>query len=159
MPKRRQRKRFKLGEISFKPLSDGLARLRLAYRDMDWHRGYRVVLSVVVIGSLMGLVFYGDLTNMPSGVQAPLFAIIAAMGLAVTVKARADQTWEKRLKLAVSLTAIAAVGLSGFQWLMSQDAGTWIRLLGVVGTALAMLALAVNVHDMAEEEDRADEGG
>ena len=105
---------------------------------MDWHRGYRVGLSVVVIGSLMGLVFYDDLTNMPSGVLAPLFAIIAAMALAVTANARADQTWEKRLKLAVSITALAAVGLSGFHWLMSQDAGPWIRLLGVVGTALAV---------------------
>ena len=126
---------------------------------MDWHRGYRVVLSVVVIGSLMGLVIFGNLTNMPSGVLAPLFAIIAAMGLAVTVNARADQTLDKRLKWAVSIIAIAAVGLSGYQWLMSQDAGPWIRLLGGVGTALAVLALAVNIDDEAKEEDRGDEGG
>ena len=81
------------------------------------------------------------------------------MALAVTANARADQTWEKRLKWATSIIAIAAVGLSGYEWLMSQDAGPWIRLLGVVGTALAVLALAVNVDDKAKEEARADDGG
>ena len=126
---------------------------------MDWHRGYRVVLSVLVIGSPVGLIFYGELTNMPSGVRAPLFAIIAAMALAVTANARADQTWEKKLKWGTSIMAVAAVGLSGYEWLMSQDAGPWIRLVGVVGTALAMLALVVNIDDKAKEEDRADEGG
>ena len=117
---------------------------------MDWHRGYRVVLSVLVIGSLFGLLFGGDLANLDSGVLAPLFAIIAATGLAVTAKARADQTWEKRLKLGVSLAAIAAVGLSGFHWLLSVNAETWARGLGIGGTLLAVLALAVNVADMQE---------
>ena len=125
---------------------------------MNWHRRYRVGLSVVVIASPLSLLFYADFVDMPSGVQAPLFAIIAAMALAAGANARADQTWEKGLKWALPIIAIAAVGLSAFHWLLSEDAGTWIKLLGGVGTLLAVLALAVNIYEEANG-DRDDEGG
>ena len=154
-----KRQRFKLTTVTLRSIPSGLARLPAAYRNMDWHRCYRVGLSAVVIGSPLSLIIYGELTDMPSGVRAPLFAIIGGMALAVTADARADQTWEKKLKWATSIMAVAAVGLSGYEWLRSQDAGPWISLLGSVGTALAVLALAVNIDDKAKEKDRGDDGG
>ena len=127
MTKSRVSRRFKLAALRFRRIPDGLARLRLGCRQwrtgVDWHRAYRVALSVLVIGSPVGLIIYGELTNMPSGVRAPLFAIIAAMALAVTANARADQTWEKSLKWATSIIAIAAVGTL---WLrVAEESGCW----------------------------------
>ena len=66
MPRRR---RFKLTAITFRSIL------------MDWHRSYRVVLSVVVIGSPVGLIIYGELTNMPSGVRAPTICDYRGYGI------------------------------------------------------------------------------
>ena len=92
-------------------------------------------------------------------VRAPLFAIVAAMGLAVTSSVRVQQKGEQLLKLFVSFISIAAAGLSGWEWLQAADAGTAIEALGAAGAVLATLIFAANLDDEAKEEVRSDKGG
>ena len=108
----------------------------------------RVALGVVVLGSLLGLVIYADATDLASGAQAALFALIAATGLAVVRGNRADQTWKTALNGLVSLAALAAAVLSAYTWLISENAGTAIEVAGAAGAALAALAFFLNIDDV-----------
>ena len=110
-----------------------------------------MTLGGLVIASLPGLLVYADMTNLPAGVQAPLYALIAANGLAVALGARADQT-RGRFNWIVGVAAIGAAALSAYQWLVNENAGTAIELVGVAGAALALLALLVNAYDVEAEK-------
>ncbi len=118
---------------------------------MNTKRVLRVTLAVVVIGSLVGLAVYAALTDLAAGVQAPLFALIAATGLAVGMRVRTGQIWERALNLLVLVTAGAAVVLSAYLWLLSQDAKTGLEVVGAVGAGLAVIALLVNLDDVDAE--------
>ena len=111
----------------------------------------RVTLAIVVIGSLISLPVYADLTDLAAGAQAPLFALIAALGLAVGLRTHADQSWEKALNILVRVTAVAAALFSAFLWLQSVDAGTGLEVVGAVGAVLAVVALLVNLDDVEAE--------
>ena len=128
---------------------------------MDTRRVLRGALGVVVVGSLVGLVIYADMTDLDAGVQAPLYALITATGLAVALGARADRKWERGLNRLVRAVAVVAGVLSAFQWLLNEDAGTVFEVIGSVGAALAVIAFLVNVNDIAgttEKPDRCDSG-
>ena len=113
--------------------------------DTDKYRWiFRVILGLVVCVSMIAAVS-ADLAH---EVQAPLFALIAATGLAGTLGARADRTRERTLKWLVLLAAIGASGYSAIQWLLSADAGTGIELFGAALAGFALLAFWVNARDI-----------
>ena len=169
MTKSRVSRRFKLAALRFRRIPDGLARLRLGCRQwrtgVDWHRAYRVALSAIVIGSLLALRGFRD--YFADREMAPLLAVVAAMGLAVMAGAhRPEGKPEGKLEIGlnglVSLATIGAAGLSGFEWLASEDSRLWVQLLGGAGTAFAVLVYGATVYDVIgtmERKDRADEGG
>ena len=97
---------------------------------MNIRRVLRRTLGVVVVGSLLGLFIYAGLTDLDAGVQAPLYALITATGLAVVLGARADQTWERTFNWLVRVAVIVAAVFSAYQWLLNEDAGTVIELVG-----------------------------
>ena len=128
---------------------------------MNIRRILRGTLGVVVVVSLLGLFIYASLTDLDAGVQAPLYALITATGLAVVLGARAGQTWEKGFNWLVRVAASAAAVLSAYQWLLNEDAGTVIELVGAAGAVLALIAFWVNIGDAAttiEKQDRCDGG-
>ena len=107
----------------------------------------RAMIGAVVLGSFFSLLIYARLTDLAAGVQAPLYALITAMGLAVTLGARAKHRWERVFNLAVQMVAIAAAALSAFRWLVSEDAGIVIEMLGAFWALLAGIAFMANFDD------------
>ena len=110
-------------------------------------QNWQVGLSVLVLGSLLGLAFYSAITDLDVGVRAPLYALIAATGFAVVLGPRSNQRWQKGLNVFVRVAAILAAVLSAYNWLLSEDAGTGIELVGAVGAAVAAIAFMVNLYD------------
>ena len=106
--------------------------------------GFRVILALVVFGSMI----WGATANLSDQVMAPLFAIIAATGLAGTLGASAIGMREKILKGVVQLMAILASCFSATLWLLSAGAGPWIQWWGVGLVVFAVVGLWVNAGDM-----------
>ena len=124
-----------------------------------YRRIFRVTLGVGVVGS-PGVVLPIS-TGLDAGVQASLFALIAATALAVTLGARPDRKLERILNTLVRVAAVAASAYSAYQWLLSADAGTGIELVGAALAALAVIAFWVNSSDMdatIAKQDRCDGG-
>ena len=114
-----------------------------------------------MVGSLLGLFIYARLTDLDAGVQAPLYALITATGLAVVLGARADQIWDRNFNWLVRVAVIFAAVFSAYQWLLNEDAGTVIELVGAAGAVLALIAFWVNIGDVEttiEKQDRCDGG-
>ncbi len=108
----------------------------------------RAALGVIVLGSLLVLVIYASLTEIEDGVKAPLYALIAATGLAVVLGARAKNRWESVLNLMVQVAAIAAAVFSAYNWLRSEDAGTGLEIVGAAGAFLAGIAFSLNLDNV-----------
>ena len=109
---------------------------------------WRVAPGVVVIASFMVLSMFGlDIFrgNLADREVAPLFAVVAAMGLAVMASARPEGKLEIGLKGLVLLATIGAAASSAFQWLANEDAGIWVKLLGGAGTAFAVLVYGARI--------------
>ena len=100
-----------------------------------------------MLGSILGLAFYSAITDLDVGVRAPLYALIAATGFAVVLGPRSNQRWQKGLNFSVRVVAIVAAVNSAYNWLLSEDAGTGIELVGAVGAAVAATAFMVNLYD------------
>ena len=127
---------------------------------MNTRQIVRVTLSIVVLGSLLGLIIYAGLADMEDGVQAPLFALITATGLAVVLGPRVKQRWERVLNLFVQVAIILAAVLSAYHGLLSENAGTGIELVGAGGALLAGIAFMVNFGDveaLIEKQDHYDD--
>lgn len=118
-----------------------------------FRRGFRVTVGVVVFGCTVVLPFC---IGLDAAVQAPVFALIAAAGWAVTFGTRADSKLEGVLKAAVRVAAIAATTYSAYQWLLSVDAGTGVKLAAAALAIVAVIAFLVNISDieatMAEQD-------
>ena len=93
----------------------------------------------------MVLPLFAHLNNLTAGVQAPLYALITAMGLSLVLGARAKYIWDRIFNWTVGVVAIVAVALSAFQWLVSEDAGIVIEMIGAFGALLAGIAFMVNL--------------
>ena len=126
-----------IGQASYSEVRHHQGRLR-----MKWKQAWRVGQVVVVIGSCASVLVFGG--GLAHDVRAPLFAIVAAMGLSLTTSARADQKWQEYLQGFVAPVTIAAAGFSGLEWLKAADAGLAIEALGAAGAALASLAFVAN---------------
>ena len=129
MIKSRVYRRFKLAALRFRRIPDGLARLRLGCRQwrtgVDWHRAYRVVLSVVVIGSLLALLGFRD--NFADRELAPLLAVVAAMGLAVMAGAhRPEGKPEGKLEVSTGSSRWRQSGPPGYP----ASSGLRVRIVG-----------------------------
>ena len=79
---------------------------------------------------------------MPDKVQAPLYAIVAATGLAMTLVPRPKHEWDTWLNLAIQGATAFAAWFSAHHWLLSVDAGSAIKY-AVAGWA-AIVALYVS---------------
>ena len=88
--------------------------------------GFRVILALVVFGSMI----WGATANLSDQVMAPLFAIIAATGLAGTLGASAIGMREKILKGVIQLMAILASCFSATLWLLSAGGWTLDTMVG-----------------------------
>ena len=119
---------------------------------MNTRRIVRFTLSIVVIGSLVGLAAYADQTGLAAGVQAPLYALIAATGLAVERGGRADKTTEWVFNFLVRMTVLCAAVLSAYLWLLSEEAGTGLEVVGAVGAGIAVLAFLVNLKEIESDK-------
>ncbi len=91
---------------------------------------------------------WGATANLSHQVMAPLFAIIAATGLAGTLGASAIGMRGNILKGFVQLMVILASCASAMFWLLSAGAGPWIQLWGVGLMVFAVAGLWVNAGDM-----------
>ena len=128
---------------------------------MNWRQWLRVAIGSIVIGAAPGWVVFG-LIDLDDAVQAPLLAVVAAMGLSVTAGARADQTWERVFNGGVLFMTITAAAFSALRWLVAADASLGITLLGGVGATLAVAVFVTRLGDevgvMTKEHDRGNGG-
>ena len=108
---------------------------------MKWRKHWRTGQGYVVVGSYLAVTVLGR--NLDPEVQAPLFAIIAAMGLSLVSSVR-DHRWSEFVRQLVKLVTVASAASSGFQWLRGADAGLVIEVLGLIGATLATVALLWN---------------
>ena len=110
------------------------ARIAKLIGDPDKRRRFfRFTLAVVVFGSLILAVSAG----LDAEVRAPLFALIAATGLAGTLGARADGPLERNLKWITMLVAVGASVASALQWLLNTDPGTTVVFAGIALAGLS----------------------
>ena len=72
---------------------------------------------------------------MPDDIQAPLYAIVAATGLAMALVPRPKHEWDTWLNLAIQGATAFAAWFSAHQWLLSEDAGSATQY-AVAGWAL-----------------------
>ena len=105
----------------------------------------RLSLGIVVLGSLICLVIYANLTELDHGAQAALYALIAATGLAVVRGNRTNETWATLLIAIVGLCTLGAGVLSAYMWLLNEKVGTVIELAGGLGAMIAIFAFLLNI--------------
>ena len=97
--------------------------------------------TALVMASLVGLTVFAEVTDMASAVKAPLYAIVAATGIAAAVGPPTKQNTERKRRIVdQSMTALAASG-SAYWWLVSVNAGTVIEAVAAVWLCIAVFVI------------------
>ncbi len=114
--------------------------------------------TAFVNGSVVALLLFAAVTNMTSAVQAPLYALVAATGVAVVLVPRPAHIWDKYINLSVRIATACAAWLSAQHWLLSEDAGTAIELVAGVWSAVVAFVIFANVQAAVERHESGGEG-
>ena len=91
---------------------------------------------------------------MSAEVQAPLYALVAATGLAAELSSRADLEWPRGWRLAVRFITGGAASVSAFKWLVSVEAGIVVEAIGGIWVCLIVLAASAIVRNATERHER-----
>ena len=114
--------------------------------------------TAFVIGSLVALILFTSVTDMANGVQAPLYALVAATGVAVALIPRPEHNWDKHINLSIRVAIACAAWLSAQHWLLSEDAGTAIKLVAGLWTVVAAFIILASVQATIEKHKSSEDG-
>ena len=88
---------------------------------------------------------YSSLCNVDPRVQAPLFALAAATGLAARLGSSVGQKWAVPWNYLLGFLTASAAAVSAYKWLVSEEAGLAVELIGGVWTILVVMAIVLRM--------------
>ena len=102
---------------------------------------------------LAAMYLWTSATDMPNQIQAPLYAIVAATGLAMGLIPRPDHKWDRWLNRAILVSAALATWSSAYQWLLSEDAGTPIKIIASVWAIVVLVFAYWQIYRQQTENE------
>ena len=120
---------------------------------MDSKRVFQFGPTAFAVAPLVAVLFWAGSTEMPDEIQAPLYAIVAATGLAMALVPRPKHEWDTWLNLAIQIATAFAAWFSAHQWLLSEDAGTATRVVASVWVIAVAVFVAWHVHEQQPKDE------
>ena len=101
--------------------------------------------GVAAIACLAGVWTYISLCDVAPKVEAPLFALVAATGLAARLGSSVDDKWAQQWNFVVGFLIVGATTTSAYKWLVSAEAGFAVELVGGVWVVLVVIAILLRM--------------
>ncbi len=101
---------------------------------------------------LAAVMLWAGSTEMADGVQAALYAIVAATGLAMTLVPRPEHDWDEKLDFAIRGATVFAAWYSAHHWILSEDAGNATKYAVAAWATIVAVFVWWQVHKQQTED-------